>query len=531
MTHPRLRSIVRGRGLLLLPAAALVVHQLRYSLAYGSNAGSMLAAQGHSYLNSLAPWLVLLLCLGASSFLLRVARAVLAGGDNRPRRSFAGLWALATGSLVAIYVVQELLESFFAVGHPAGFAGVFGHGGWWALVASLVAGAAVAGLLRVACEVVSLAGRSAPRSLVFGLPPRRLRRQAFSARSPVAACVRGRRAGAACRLVRQERPEKPLRKEKGRLVRARFVIVGCLVALALPAHAMAHGRAPAVALDFRLELDPAVRSIPGVSVRVLDGDRSLRLSVAGGHRVVVRGLLREPVLRIGPDGVWVNAGSPTAAADKLISKPGAGWVHVSGGNSIAWHDHRLAPPAASQPGPAGSFSVPISVDGRAAVITGTFWRVRSPSVWPWLGGTAALLIAIAAVAALRRGWRSYLTVGLGTAAGLGALVAITTFAARDAPNGRVAWLQIVAGVAVGAVLAVLLVVFHDRRRVHVAGVIGGIAAVATIGSLPVFWHGVVISALPPTPARLACGLALAGGVAAAALSFLPDFDDARRARR
>jgi hypothetical protein len=194
VTHSRLRSIVRGRGLVLLPAAAFAVHQLRYTLAYGSNAGSVLAAQGHSYLNSLAPWLVLLMGLGASSFLVRVARAFVAGEDNNPRRSFVGLWALAAASLVAIYVVQELLESFFAVGHPSGVGGVFGHGGWWALVASIVAGAGVAALLRVACEVVSLAGRLAPPRVVFTVLPRSLRRQAFSVgpRSPLALAAAGR---------------------------------------------------------------------------------------------------------------------------------------------------------------------------------------------------------------------------------------------------------------------------------------------------------------------------------------------------
>ena len=36
----------------LVPAAALVVHQLRYVLAYGSGAGIELARQGHSYLHS-----------------------------------------------------------------------------------------------------------------------------------------------------------------------------------------------------------------------------------------------------------------------------------------------------------------------------------------------------------------------------------------------------------------------------------------------------------------------------------------------
>jgi hypothetical protein len=43
--------------------------------------------------------------------------------------------------------------------------------------------------------------------------------------------------------------------------------------------------------------------------------------------------------------------------------------------------------------------------------------------------------------------------------------------------------------------------------------------------LPVFWHGVVISALPGDVVRFACTLAVAGGAAAAAaLSLLPEFD-------
>jgi hypothetical protein len=180
MAHPRLRSIVVGRGFLLLPAAAFAVHQLRYSLAYGSHANQVLAAQGHSYLNSLAPWLVLLLALGAGAFLLRLA-GVLAGRSNmRPRRSALGLWGLSSGSLVAIYVVQEFLEGLFAVGHPAGFAGVFGHGGWWALVVAIAVGAAVASLLHVACAIVVAAKRLAARRPFFGLPPLDLRLTAVS---------------------------------------------------------------------------------------------------------------------------------------------------------------------------------------------------------------------------------------------------------------------------------------------------------------------------------------------------------------
>src|SRR4051812_41989169 len=114
MAHARLRSVLVGRGLLLLPAAAFAVHQLRYTIGYGSNAGSALASQGHPYLTSVAPWLALLLALGAGSLLLRTARALLSGSDDHPRRSFLELWGLASASLVAVYVVQELLESWFA---------------------------------------------------------------------------------------------------------------------------------------------------------------------------------------------------------------------------------------------------------------------------------------------------------------------------------------------------------------------------------------------------------------------------------
>ncbi|MBV8598791.1 MAG: hypothetical protein JO017_08215 [Actinobacteria bacterium] len=308
----------------------------------------------------------------------------------------------------------------------------------------------------------------------------------------------------------------------------RKLATAAVVALALPAPAFAHGRTATVALDYRVRVTTAA---PGVHVRVLDGDRSLELSVARGTRVVVHGLLGEPVLRFGPGGVDANAASPTALADRIVAQHGTGWVHLTNGSSLAWHDHRLAPPPATRPGFAGRFAIRMTVDGKPGTIVGTFWRVRRPSIWPWLAGAAALAALAAAAAAFRRGWRSYLTIALGTSAGIGALLAVTTFAARDAPNGRVAWLQIGGGLVVGVAFAATLVVLHGRRRVHAAGIVGGVAAAASIGSLPVFWHGVVISLLPATPARLVCGVALVAGAVAAALSFLPDFDEVRRPRR
>ena len=104
-----------------------------------------------------------------------------------------------------------------------------------------------------------------------------------------------------------------------------IVVVTCLVA---PGHAAAHSRSPAVALDYRLELSRA--ALPGVHAHVVDGDRSLRVRVEPPHRLLVLGLLGEPFLRFGPNGVWVNRASPSADADRLARR-GTGWVQLADG--------------------------------------------------------------------------------------------------------------------------------------------------------------------------------------------------------
>jgi hypothetical protein len=144
---------------------------------------------------------------------------------------------------------------------------------------------------------------------------------------------------------------------------------------------------------------------------------------------------------------------------------------------------------------------------------------------------AAALVAGIVVAVRRRSIRGALTVGLGIVSGLSALLLVTTFAVRDSPTGGIAWLQLVTGVVVAAVLGVLLLRLRGRSRVHAAGIVGAVAAAVSLSSLSVFWHGVVISPLPGTVARLLCVLAVAGGAAAAVLSFLPDFDEPVRVRR
>jgi hypothetical protein len=184
MTHRSLRSALAGRGFMLFPAAAYAVHDGRYRLGYGSQASQALAAQGHGYLDSLAPWIAVLLALGGGSWLLRVARAAAGRRDAGPLRSFAGLWLLAWASLVVTYTVQEWLEGIFAAGHPGGLAGIFGHGGWWAVVLAVLAGLGVAAVLRASTAVVQVVSRLAakPPSLAAGAEPPRARPAALLAR-------------------------------------------------------------------------------------------------------------------------------------------------------------------------------------------------------------------------------------------------------------------------------------------------------------------------------------------------------------
>lgn len=166
------RSVVtRLAPLALMPAAAFAVHQLRYWLAYGDRAGAVLQRQGHAYLHSLVPWLVLLLAVAVGAFLRALGRAF--GGQRSASRytlSFAALWLAGTVCLVAIFATQEGLEAMFATGHPAGFAGIFGYGGWWAIPASACVALVLAALLHGARWVLDA---TATRSARTPAPRRR----------------------------------------------------------------------------------------------------------------------------------------------------------------------------------------------------------------------------------------------------------------------------------------------------------------------------------------------------------------------
>jgi hypothetical protein len=155
-----------------MPAGALAVHQLRYWLAFHGSAGVELQRQGHSYLHSLVPWIVLLVAVAIGTFVRALGRAF--GGEcTLPRYtlSFAALWLVCAACLVLIYVCQEFLEGLFATGHPAGLAGIFGYGGWWSIPSSLAVGLVLASVFHGARWVISeVAHRRGDRPAVRRAP-------------------------------------------------------------------------------------------------------------------------------------------------------------------------------------------------------------------------------------------------------------------------------------------------------------------------------------------------------------------------
>ena len=181
-SRARCPAVIDGAArIALLPAAALAVHQLRYLLAYGSAAGMELQRQGHSYLHSVVPWIILVVALVIGGFLRALGRAF--SGQTSLSRfslSFTALWLVCTVALVAIYGCQEFLEGLFATGHPAGLVGIFGFGGWWAIPAAACVGLVLAAIFHGARWVLEEVAQR------FHRARRRTRRRPQRSRRPPA---------------------------------------------------------------------------------------------------------------------------------------------------------------------------------------------------------------------------------------------------------------------------------------------------------------------------------------------------------
>jgi hypothetical protein len=206
LLSPRLRAAA------LMPAAVLTVHQLRYLFAFGGGTGAELEKEGHQYLSALAAPIAMSVAIVVGLFLARLASAWRegegeagarstsasargAGAGPFARRGFLCL-ALTTGAaLLALYSCQELLEGMLSTGHPAGFDGVFGDGGWWAVPLSFVCGLVIATALRGARAAIRWAAarhRRPQASHGRPAPAPRPRRIALPRPVPLAGAAAGR---------------------------------------------------------------------------------------------------------------------------------------------------------------------------------------------------------------------------------------------------------------------------------------------------------------------------------------------------
>jgi hypothetical protein len=156
--------ISKLRAIAMLATGSIVVHELRYVVGYGGSAGEALAEQGHSYMPMVESLAIVLAAIALARFCAAIVRARGGAVGEPAPPGFASLWLGASATLAAVYTVQEGLEGAFAPGHPVGIVGVFGHWGWTALLFSLVLGAAIALVARVAHHAIELVARSATRS-------------------------------------------------------------------------------------------------------------------------------------------------------------------------------------------------------------------------------------------------------------------------------------------------------------------------------------------------------------------------------
>ena len=296
----------------------------------------------------------------------------------------------------------------------------------------------------------------------------------------------------------------------------RLVTLFALVALAAPAGADAHLRSSVTAVDYRASV---VSPSDAVKARVYQSDRALSVSAEPGHSVVILGYLGEPFARIAGGRVTVNAASLTAAGLGLLkgSRIGTGWRLRSRGSTFVWHDRRLnrLPPGVDRK----AWTIPLRVDGRSTELTGQLIRVERPPVWPWILLGLPFVVSTAFLFARRRMLASVAAVAFGVTASVGMLVTAAGFALDSYSSGG-KWVA-VANELVFALVGIAFVLRGSpQARAIAGGALGFLGLGVGLSTVPVLLHGVVLSVLPGTLARLIVVVTISAGAAGTALGLL-----------
>jgi hypothetical protein len=207
-------------------------------------------------------------------------------------------------------------------------------------------------------------------------------------------------------------------------VRTLAIVLVAAALLALPAGAAAHGEG-GEATGFTSTVERVTPALPGLELRVLDGDDRLYLRNETGREVVVLGYDGEPYLRFSDGAVDRNGRSPAVYlnADRYAlgevpasADPDATpvWRRVEAGEAYEWHDHRIQwmstiAPDEIRADPDSArhvfdWTIPITVDGRPATISGSLDYApvnERPTAWVLFAATAPLVVALVAWALLR----------------------------------------------------------------------------------------------------------------------------------
>jgi hypothetical protein len=302
----------------------------------------------------------------------------------------------------------------------------------------------------------------------------------------------------------------------------RAALLAAIGSLVVPATAQAHLRSGTVAVDYRATVS-APRTT-AYTARIYQSDHGLSLTIRPGHAVAMSGYLGEPVFRLDRTGLWVNAASPTAVVVGLVKKnqrvvgPGPHWRLQRGRTVVTWHDSRVQrlPSGINR----GTWSIPLTVDGRPARLSGELERFARPSLPLWL----AILICIGVLAVLplavnRRDLVARWATGLAIAAATAAVI-VELALAFDAYASPGTWIETADSIVFLAVG--LGVMFRGPESLRMAGVVGvGLVSLA-IGLLngAVLLHPIVLAVLPGTIMRLAVVIAVGAGLGAGALGCL-----------
>ena len=322
------------------------------------------------------------------------------------------------------------------------------------------------------------------------------------------------------------------RRISGRLLGG--VLAAALLSLAAtPGPAQAHGPVAPVASSYLARIG---RVPAGLDAKAVDGDQRMWLKVAPDETVVVLDYRGAPYLRFVPNGVQVNRNSsmyylnqtPVALTPpvNLTASTPPKWQRVSGGHTYNWHDGRLHALAtvALAPGAtfAGRWRLPLTVNGRAASITGGLWYAPDPSI-VWFWPIPVLLLCVLAA------WRvrdAALDARVARLVAVAALLATGAAAVGQQLFGRPD-VTVFHFVELALILAFVLwglsrVAFKPRGFFQYL-----LFALAALWQgailIPVLLHGFVLSALPAFATRAATVVCLGAGVSLLLLVFrLPE---------